>query len=528
MSRLRLADLLKLSTGSLSQHKGRTMMTLLGVILGAFLLVVSLSVGQGMKIAVKRTLSFKGELKIINVYPDWSADIDDIPPEELEVEGDWDEATRARLREKLVLQWPANHGGYRPRKSLTEDVLQEIEAWEQVARVTPEIVAQSKILLDEKNEYTQLVGRWCDNSFLPPLVVEGDPMRDDAGREILIHEFLAYRLGYRTRAKMNSLIGRTVRLEFSSYLSRGVIDLLNARQAQNEDEKLQPAEQEQMEQALEQLSSYVDRLPLTEAQKEILKTTLQPSVAAPEEQPDAYHFVEDYTIAGIFRSPTKEELERRRDEYQLSAAELILPMRSARELMNRIPDERKVGYRDVRVIADDELNVRELSKRLENRGYQVHSRIDFIEIVQKHVAVITYVMATLAIVALFVAALGTSNVMAMSVLERTREIGIMKAVGAREGTIRTIFLLEGSLIGFTGGMIGVLLGWLASFPGNSIARWVMAQRGFEENIEGTLFAYPLWLVIGVPGIAAIMTMLAAYVPARRASRVDPIEALRHD
>lgn len=77
-------------------------------------------------------------------------------------------------------------------------------------------------------------------------------------------------------------------------------------------------------------------------------------------------------------------------------------------------------------------------------------------------------------------------------------------------------------------MIGVILGWLASFPGNTIARWVMAQRGFEENIEGTLFAYPLWLVIGVPGVAALMTMLAAYVPARRASRVDPIEALRHD
>lgn len=527
MSRLRLADLLKLSTGSLSQHKGRTMMTLLGVILGAFLLVVSLSVGQGMHVAVKRTLSFNGELKIINVYPDWSADTDDIPPEELEVEGDWDEATRARLREKLVLQWPADHG-YRPRNSLTEEVLRDIEAWEQVVRVIPEIVAQSKILLDEKNEYTQLVGRWCDNSFLPQLVVEGDPIREDAGREILIHEFLAYRLGYRTRAKMNSLIGRTVQLEFSSYLSRGVIDLLNARQVQKEDEKLNPAEQEQMEQALEQLSSDVDRLPLTEAQKEILKTTLRPSVTTPEEQPDSYLFVEKFTITGIFRSPTKEELEGRRDEYQLSAAELILPMRSARELMLRIPDERKVGYRDVRVIADDELNVRELSQRLEGRGYQVQSRIDFIEIVQKHVAVITYVMATLAIVALFVAALGTSNVMAMSVLERTREIGIMKAVGARERTIRAIFLLEGSLVGFAGGVIGVILGWLASFPGNTIARWVMAQRGFDENIEGTLFAYPLWLVIGVPGVAALMTMLAAYVPARRASRVDPIEALRHD
>jgi putative ABC transport system permease protein len=203
-------------------------------------------------------------------------------------------------------------------------------------------------------------------------------------------------------------------------------------------------------------------------------------------------------------------------------------MRTARSLVSKIPDQKETGYQNVQVIAEDEDDVKALSDRLEETGLQTYSQIEFIETVQKHVTLITSVMATLSVLALIVAALGTSNVMARSVLERTHEIGIMKAVGAREGTIRAIFLLEGSLVGLIGGVIGVLLGRIAFLPGDSIARWIMPQRGFESDLEGTLFVYPLWIVVGVPALAAFMTMLAAYIPARRASRIDPIEALRHD
>jgi ABC-type lipoprotein release transport system permease subunit len=335
-------------------------------------------------------------------------------------------------------------------------------------------------------------------------------------------------MGYRTDEELSSLVGQTLRLELSSHLSRGVIDLLTGDELWRGDEAADPAAREQFEQALEQLAEHVDRLPLPDEQKEQLKQTLMPTTPSNEEQDDHFRIVENYTIVGLFRSPTDDELERESNEYQLSWAELILPMRTARSLMSRIPEQRETGYRRVRVTAQDELHVKDVSERLKDRGYSTHSQIEFIEIIQKHVAVITSVMATLAVAALFVAALGTSNVMAMSVLERTHEIGIMKAVGAREGTIRTIFLLEGSLVGLAGGVIGVLLGRLASLPGNSIARWIMSQRGFDEELEGTLFAYPLWIVIGVPALAAFMTMLAAYLPARRASRIDPIEALRHD
>jgi putative ABC transport system permease protein len=113
------------------------------------------------------------------------------------------------------------------------------------------------------------------------------------------------------------------------------------------------------------------------------------------------------------------------------------------------------------------------------------------------------------------------------VLERTREIGVLKAVGARDGTILLLFLVEGALIGLVGGLLGLLLSWLLSFPGDA---WVrsMVNRQLTVKLEESLFAFPWWLVVGAPVFAALTTTLAALLPARRASRINPVEALRHE
>jgi putative ABC transport system permease protein len=140
---------------------------------------------------------------------------------------------------------------------------------------------------------------------------------------------------------------------------------------------------------------------------------------------------------------------------------------------------------------------------------------------------VTFVTAFLAAVALLVAALGITNTMVMSVLERTREIGVMKAVGARDHHIQAIFLLEGALIGAIGGSLGVLLGWLASIPGDSVAHALLQDQALP-TLRHTLFAFPLWLTLGTPAFASLVTTLAAVYPAYRATRVNPIAALRHE
>jgi putative ABC transport system permease protein len=140
---------------------------------------------------------------------------------------------------------------------------------------------------------------------------------------------------------------------------------------------------------------------------------------------------------------------------------------------------------------------------------------------------IGFAMDFIALVALVVAVLGITNTMFTTVLERTREIGILKAVGARDRQILFIFLVEGGLIGLAGGILGVLFGWLASFPGNDYAIRILAKQD-HHPLPTTVFLYPAWLLICVPIFAIALTTLAALLPAGRAARVQPVVALRHE
>ncbi len=134
-------------------------------------------------------------------------------------------------------------------------------------------------------------------------------------------------------------------------------------------------------------------------------------------------------------------------------------------------------------------------------------------------------MTVIAIVALLVAGLGIINTMFMSVLERTREIGILKAIGASRGHIQSIFLVEGMVVGFIGGVLGMLAGWGISIPADV---WVRSNVEKQLNIklEQSIFLFPWWLLLVVWATALVVTTGAAWFPARRAAKVDPIRALR--
>ena len=101
-------------------------------------------------------------------------------------------------------------------------------------------------------------------------------------------------------------------------------------------------------------------------------------------------------------------------------------------------------------------------------------------------------------------------------------------MGARDRHIQLIFLVEGGLLGVLGGFLGVLGCWLVSFPGDAYARQLMEKYSLLGYLRQSPFVFPWWLVLGVPVFACTVTTLAAVLPARRAAKVDPIQALRHE
>jgi putative ABC transport system permease protein len=158
-------------------------------------------------------------------------------------------------------------------------------------------------------------------------------------------------------------------------------------------------------------------------------------------------------------------------------------------------------------------------------GYRTFSYADELKNMSRFFLFFRFAVGLIGGIALLMASLGIVNTMIMSIVERTREIGILKALGADDGDIRRIFLVESALIGFVGAVLGVALGRIVTFVAGRIAGSYVRDAGFPI---GEIFAFPPGLVLGALAFGTAMSLLAGLYPAARAARIDPIEALRHD
>ena len=127
-------------------------------------------------------------------------------------------------------------------------------------------------------------------------------------------------------------------------------------------------------------------------------------------------------------------------------------------------------------------------------------------------------------IGLIVSLFGIANTMAMAVLERTREIGIMKAIGARNRDVGRLFLVEAGLVGMLGGVGGLVL----AFIGKWILEWAVSLLQASHSETFSLFYIPVWLALAAMVFSMTVSMLAGVFPARRAARMDPVASLRYE
>ncbi|HKO95365.1 MAG TPA: FtsX-like permease family protein [Pyrinomonadaceae bacterium] len=184
------------------------------------------------------------------------------------------------------------------------------------------------------------------------------------------------------------------------------------------------------------------------------------------------------------------------------------------------------GYDSAIIRVDDPVVLSDVRNRLTEMGFGSFSIVDELEQIRTVFLIIDSVLALLGGISLLVASFGIANTMVMSILERTREIGIMKAIGAEDREIKLIFFLEAAVIGFCGGVIGVMVAWLLEVLANRLAyRFFLKPQG-ASFVD--FFLLPLWLPASAIAFAIVVSILAALYPASRAARIDPVRALRHD
>jgi putative ABC transport system permease protein len=213
---------------------------------------------------------------------------------------------------------------------------------------------------------------------------------------------------------------------------------------------------------------------------------------------------------------------------------VMIPIAWARELDQRVvtgpqslvrsPDAPRT-YQMVLVRVKRAQATQDVEDRIKAMGLSASSIADALQGAKRAFILLDILLSLIGSIALAVSSLGIVNTMVMSILERTREIGVMKAIGGADQDVRRIFLVEAAIIGVLGGAGGVVLGWIVSRAINFGANWYIASQG---GPRAELFSMPLWLVASSIGFALLVSLIAGSYPARRAARLNPIDALRHD
>jgi putative ABC transport system permease protein len=514
---MRLADLIYLPLIALWQQKVRTLLTTLGVVFGSYVLAASLSIGQGVQNTFEKLAERSNSLRKVSVTPGLAPSSAKTQPVPVEVKGNTTDEKRERIREALSQVWRPNPDGPR-RLELSADKLKELAAIPHVETVVPIVNQYGFAIIDGHSERMSVGGVRPDDEDCQRRLLIGRSFESSGEKAALVSEFLLYQMGFVDDADVNQVVGKTLRLEFESDRRDAGLMLWLSKSDYS-----QPTREENLvlEKIRNKLPEILPKLDLSPADQVVLNNAIQPA-PAPKVEP----FAKEFEIVGVVRERTKVERNQSWDPLQ-SYSSVLLPYQSASDLFFEIPGHEKLGVENAIVIVDRNENAKVVVEEISAAGVHAQSLLEHIERERLMYLMIFAGMTCVATVALLVAALGITNTMLMSVLERTREIGIMKAVGAGNGQLLFMFLAEGALIGTTGGVIGLLLAWGSSFPGDS---WVrsMVMRDLKIELKDSIFLFPPWLAAVVVMFAVLVTTVAAVFPARRAAKIDPVRALRHE
>jgi putative ABC transport system permease protein len=194
------------------------------------------------------------------------------------------------------------------------------------------------------------------------------------------------------------------------------------------------------------------------------------------------------------------------------------------------PNRAKDGYANVIVQVEKVDQTLEVAEQIKAMGFMAYTPQESVQGISNFFLVIQIIFGGVGAVSLLVAAIGIANTMAMAIMERTREIGLMKAVGATNRDVLSIFLGEAAGIGFIGGVGGLVLGWTVGQVINVLGLVYLAGQAGQPGmpLSGISVTTPLWLLVFALVFATLIGLLSGVYPALHAATLIPVDALKYE
>ncbi|MBL8207015.1 MAG: ABC transporter permease [Blastocatellia bacterium] len=505
---MNLTDLLALALRNLRQAKLRTALTVMGVIVGVAAIITMVSFGLGLQNNIitqaLARLDIFTTITVSGVNVDALLEMNEArPPFD-------DEEEKQTAPTPSASPLPSPNATPEPRRLLDDEAVTEIEKIPGVKYAVPQINVSCYLRFENRTRRRTLGGALANTDRIPGFkkFLAGQSFSSDDAAEIIVTEGFAE--GF-TQPRRTTRRGPFAALEKSE---------------KSDEERAEAAKTLIGKEVTlltlkgsEVASSSIFGIPLMNPPTEEAKT----STTDFDQKFDRHVF----KIVGVLPN------EQRSFNPFSGAANILVPIEQAKRFAETNQDPMSqmgealvgdAGYARVTVQVGDPTQTQTVHAELKKRGFNVFPLPNLDEIKR----VFLFVNGALALIggiALLVASFGISNTMIMSIRERTREIGIMKAIGGSDAEIMKIFFFEACLIGFMGGLFGVLIGWAVTSIANPIVNKYVVQ---SATTYIHFFSIPWYLWGGAILFAMLIALLAALYPASQAARVDPIKALRHD
>ncbi len=185
----------------------------------------------------------------------------------------------------------------------------------------------------------------------------------------------------------------------------------------------------------------------------------------------------------------------------------------------------KPSYLSLTVRVDGPSKVKDVEAAIKPMGFATFSLLDATKNIRLVFAVFDVLLGIFGSLALVVSSLGIINTLVMAILDRRREIGVLKALGAADGDIQKLFFVEAGAMGLLGGLLGVVFGWMI---GRALTFALNLYLHKQELPGIDVTSVPWWLAAGAIGFAVVVSLVAGMYPASRAAKLNPVEALRYE